>query len=301
MKTPAAPSSGFFRRHGVLLTAAGLFLGAAAGTFIYTVERPVYESTAQFRPLRPATDASGVSHSEWLQNELTALGSEQCLLRVVRNLNLENEFGMTAGEAVTKVQKELHISVLPGTTIIEVTAQGPKAADCSALVNAVVAARGEMTGSAILQSHQRERQRYEARVTTLTATVEARHLALLDAARKQGVTGAAVTTASLTGEAGTAREAWAADKVQLADMQSRLAAASLTVSIPPYAETLQAGKQAIYPIGPVWFPRTARWAVTGTVIGLTLALCLAAFRRRVDHSRTSPPVFPPRPVAAGEY
>ncbi len=105
------------------------------------MEKPVFESTAQFRPLRPAADAPGISHSEWLQTEVHALGSEQCLLRAIKNLNLVNEFSMTAGEAVVEVQKQLLVSLAPGTSIIEVKMRGPKAADCAHLVNAVVAAR----------------------------------------------------------------------------------------------------------------------------------------------------------------
>ena len=285
MNTPAAPSPGFFRRHGVLLTLAGFLLGAAAGTFIYTVETPVYESTVQFRPLRPAHEVSDISRNEWFQNEMTALGSEQCLLRVVKNLNLENEFHMTAGEAVAEVKQQLSIRPLPGTTIIEVAVQGRKARECASLVNAVVAARAEMTALAIDGEHRRAQQMYEARVNTLTASVAAKHRAL---------------SAAPAGDT-AAREALAAEKAQLAGMQSRLAEASLIPSIPPYAETLQEGKQPLLPVGPVWFPRTARWTVIGTVMGLTLSLCLAAFRRRMDRSPARPPVFPPRPVAAGEY
>ncbi len=306
MNTPAVPPSGFFRKHGVLPGAVGFLLGAAAGTFIFTVEKPVYESAAQFRPLRPPADESGISHSEWLQTEVHALGSEQCLLRVVKNLNLENGYGMTSGEAVAEVQKQLQIGLVPGTAIIEVNMQGPKAADCAHLVNAVVAARAEMTGQAIEAAHRRERQMYEARVHTLTTTVEAKHLALLDAARKQGIRDplnedAAITIASLEGNAIAARDSWLTERKQLADMRNRLAAASLSPSIPPYAEILQEGKQPVYPIGPAWFPRTARWTIIGTIIGLVLSLCLAMFRRRFDQSRAVPSVFPPRPVAASEY
>jgi capsular polysaccharide biosynthesis protein len=301
MKTSAVPRSGFFRRHGVLLTATGFLLGAAAGTFIYTVERPVYESTAQFRPLRPPTDVSGISHGEWLQNEVTALGSEQCLLRVVKNLNLENEYHMPAGEAVAELQKQIHVSVLPGSTVVSVTIRGQKAGECARLVNEVTVARDEMTKAAIQESYKRERQRCQSGVQSLTASVEARHLALLDVTRKQGVAADAVANANLTAAAKTAREAWVAEKAQLAEMRVRLAATEFPPFPSPYAEILQEGKLSVEPIVPAWFPRTARWSVIGTAIGLTLALCLAAFRRRMDQSRNSPPVFPPRPVAAGEY
>ncbi len=269
MRTPTAPRTGFFRRHGVLLTAAGFLFGAGAGTFIFTVERPVYESITQFRPLRPAGDSSGISHSEWLQNEVTTLGSAACLLRMVKNLNLETQFNMTADEAANEMQKQLQISVLPGTTIININMQGPKAEDCANFVNAVREARAEMTGYAILEEQKRERQMYQARVNTLTASIA-----------KDG------------GQPG--------DPAQLADMRDRLTTASLTLSIPPYAEILQFGKQPVFPIGPEWFPRTALWTMIGTVIGLALSLCLAAFRHRVDRS-PGPQVFPSRPIAAGEY
>ncbi len=269
MKTPTAPQTGFFRRHGVLLTAAGFLFGAGAGTFIFTVEKPVYEGTTQFRPLRPAGDATGITHSEWLQNEVTSLGSAACLLRMVKNLNLENEFHMTADEAVKEVQKQLQISVLPGTTIINITMQGPKAEGCASFVNAVRDARAEMTGYAMLEEQKRERQMYEARVNTLTASI----------AKNGGQPG---------------------EQAQLADMRSRLTTASLTLSIPPYAEILQYGKQPVLPVGPEWFPRTARWTIIGTVIGLALSLCLGAFRRRMDRN-SGPQVFPSRPVAAVEY
>ena len=269
MMTPTAPRTGFFRRHGVLLTAAGFLLGAGAGTFIFTVERPVYECTTQFRPLRPAADTSGISHSEWLQNEVTALGSAASLLRVVKNLYLETQFKMTGDEAVKEVQKQLQISVLPGTTIINVTMQGLKAEECASIVNAVRNAREEMTGYAILEEQKRERQMYEARVNTLTASI----------AKNGGQPG---------------------EQTLLADMRSRLATASLTLSLPPYAEILQEAKQPVFPVGPQWFPRTARWTLIGTMIGLVLSVCLAAFRRRMDRN-SGPQVFPSRPVAAGEY
>ena len=47
------------------------------------------------------------------------------------------------------------------------------------------------------------------------------------------------------------------------------------------------------------FPRTARWTGIGTLAGLTIALALAAFRRRPGNA--GPADFPATPLVPGEY
>src|SRR5688572_27708185 len=120
------------------ITVAGCILGVLGATFVYTVERPVFESTAIFRPLRPADDKSGASHREWLKTEAAIAGSDSTFLRVARNRNLEREWAMSTGECAAKLKEIVRVSLAEDTSLISVIVRGTKVRECAEIANSVV-------------------------------------------------------------------------------------------------------------------------------------------------------------------
>ena len=138
----------------------------------------------------------------------------------------------------------------------------------------------------------------------LTMATNLKRAAVVAEARNQGAGGdftgdAAVLNVKLSASTEALREAWLEEKARLTELQTRFAALSPYPSLPLYAEILQRGSLASVPVGPLWFPRTARWTGIGTLAGLTIALALAAFRRRPGNA--GPADFPATPLVPGEY
>jgi|GEM_PF-4774075 len=285
-------------------TVAGCILGVLGATFVYTVERPVFAGAAIFRPLRAADDQPGVSHREWLKTEAAALGAEANLMKVVRNLNLESAWSMSAGESVTEVRERMQVSIPDETTLIQVIVTGTKRAECAALANGVVKAREETVREAAWSRQSNLQSTYSARVKTLTKSSGDKHAELVVAMKSAGVTGdfsdASLLAATLTPELSAMRDAWQADAAQLAYTKEKLAEASLPQIISPYAETLQKAAPQVNSVGPSWYPRATWWAAIGAGFGLVVGVLVGALRRRMP-PRSAIGTASPLPLGAVEF
>ena len=286
-------------------TVAGCILGVLGATFIYTVERPVFESTAIFRPLRPADDSSGVSHREWLKTEAAALGSEANLKQVVRSLNLETEWSMSAGEAVNAAKERLRVSLPNETTLVQVTVTGTKAQECASLANALFRVREMVVRDAALDRQGRIQSSYKARVKTLAQSSASKRATLIAAVKGVGLTAdssdAVLLAATLPPELSPLRDAWQTDVTQLAYTKEKLAGASLPQILSPYAEVLQYAEPQVNAAGPSWSPRAAWWALMGAGLGLAAGLLVSAVRRRMPPQPKFSSPASPVPLGAVEY
>src|SRR5436190_5429870 len=118
MNTSAVPARGFFRRYALGMAFTGFLGGLMSGTFVATQQKPVFESRAVCRPIRPENEQSGVSSHDWLHTEAAIMGSQKNLEEVTRNLNLTSEWACSVDECVKRLKSSLEITVPPETELV---------------------------------------------------------------------------------------------------------------------------------------------------------------------------------------
>jgi hypothetical protein len=306
MKTSAVPAQGFFRRYALGIAFTGFVAGIMTGTFLATVEKPVFESTTVCRPIRPDKGESGASHREWLNTEAVALGAHANLQRVTKNLNLSHEWKCSEDECVRILQSRLEIAVPPETELVRVTARGNSSQECAALVNGVILAREELTKPEARPEAVERLRAIAARTNAIRDSRDQKRKELVGAVKALGagpgiLTDDELNALNLPELLAQSREEWRAEANRLHAAVSELntAGASLERQA-PYAEVLEPGMPSVNPVPREWFPRAAWWAVVGATAGLLLAALLAVLSRRMPR-REGPDHLSPQPLMAGEY
>jgi hypothetical protein len=300
-----APSPARFPWNTLWLTLAGIFFGGLAAVFIRTVDKPFFESTAVCRLSRPATDTSGVSYREWLNTEAVAMGSEENLRRVTRNLNLAAEWHRGELECVDVLKERLEFSAVPGTEIIRVTARGPKATECAALVNGVLDARKDSVQDAqkYVQNFENEERSYW--VKTLTSSCTNKRAELLAGVKSlnlptDNVSDKALMDLTLPKPLDLLRRDWFAETARLEQATRESKTTAISLAPMRYAEILEHGRPSVNPVEISWAPRAASWSLMGGALGLGIGILLGFLCRR-SPAGPSNLQSSPQQLAAFEY
>ncbi|HEX2747552.1 MAG TPA: hypothetical protein VHM91_06115 [Verrucomicrobiales bacterium] len=283
----AQPRS-LFPRYTLWLILAGVIAGGIVGMYLNFTEKIEFESVTLCRPVRPATAPAGASPQEWVKSEAAAMGSQENLLRVVRNLNLDAEWNMTPESCVERLRKMIAIETASGDTLIRVVARSSKTAESASLVNGVVVARGEFyrekepPGQTPGGKQYEQRVLLAAHVETLDISSLRKRVALreaLEAAKLMPEFGndAAIKGLTLTGELEKLRGDWLAETAQLEKAKAELAALAAPVPGVEYAEILEKGVPAMNPVDPGIRQRSTLWTLIGGGAGLLLSLILGRF------------------------
>lgn len=306
MKTSAVPAPGFFRRYALGIAFTGFVAGIMTGTFLATIEKPVFESTTVCRPIRPDKGESGTSHREWLNTEAVALGAHANLRMVVKNLNLSYEWKCSEDECIRILQSRLEIKVPPETELVRITARGDSSQECAALVNGVVLAREDLTKPEPRPEAVERVRAIAARTKALRHSRDQKRAELAGAIKALGagrsiLTDDELNALNLPALLAQSREEWRAEanRLDAAILELNTSGASLERQA-PYAEVLEPGMPSVNPVPREWFPRAAWWAAAGATAGLLLAALLAVFSRRTPR-RDEPDHLSPQPLMAGEY
>jgi hypothetical protein len=272
----AQPRS-LFPRYILWLILAGVIAGGIVGMYLNFTEKIEFESVTLCRPVSPATAPAGASPQEWVKSEAAAMGAQENLLRVVRNLNLDAEWNMTPESCVERLRK-----------LIRVVARSSKTAESASLVNGVVVARGEFYREKEPPGQTPGGKQYEQRVLlathveTLDISSLRKRVALreaLEAAKLMPEFGndAAIKGLTLTGELEKLRGDWLAETAQLEKAKAELAALAAPVPGVEYAEILEKGVPAMNPVDPGIRQRSTLWTLIGGGAGLLLSLILGRF------------------------
>ena len=274
----------------LLLPLGGLIAGMLAATFIYTVEQPVFESTAICRLIRPEDSPKDIPHREWLHTEAIALTSAANFEQLARQLNLENEWKLSRSECVTRLQKSLYVKIDPDTSLIRITSQGEKPVEIATLVNAAISARETAVNAALQQDLTLQRYAVEARTTALRHSIASRRAALIAAKPSElpeaGESDEILTNAQLAPDLEPLRQAWLSEKRQLAWTEEKMDTLASQSPSRIYAEILQKAAPVLEPISPRWTGRAVTWSATGAGAGLAAGLGLLALRRRLPQEET---------------
>lgn len=135
------PSPSLFPGCTLWLTIAGALCGIVSAFYLNMADPVEYEGTAVVRPVRHPGGASGASHREWLNTEVTAMESQENLQRVARNLNLEAELKKSRDECVQTLKGMVKVEAIPDSALVRVTVRSSKAPESAEVANAVVTAR----------------------------------------------------------------------------------------------------------------------------------------------------------------
>lgn len=274
----------------LLLPLGGLIAGMLAATFIYTVEQPVFESTAICRLIRTEDSPKDIPHREWLHTEAIALTSAANFEQLARQLNLENEWKLSRSECVTRLQKSICVKIDPDTSLIRITSQGEKPVEIATLVNAAISARETAVNAALQQDLTLQRYAVEARTTALRHSIASRRAALIAAKPSElpeaGESDEILTNAQLAPDLEPLRQAWLSEKRQLAWTEEKMDTLASQSPNRIYAEILQKAAPVLEPISPRWTGRAVTWSATGAGAGLAAGLGLLALRRRLPQEET---------------
>lgn len=316
MKTPAVTALEFFRRNAAFLTILavfGLALGLLAGLLTVSLEKPVYQGRVLCRPIRPASDRSDIPHDVWLATEAVALGSPENLAHAVRELNLERELRMSLGEAAQYIRKHLEISVVPGSALVEVTVRTNSNKEAANIATGVINARRNEAENLRRRGSDSavQRQFLPGRIAFSKNSCEEKRITLLAVMQKHGIPAAAatgpLTDADLIAQAlhpdlASACDAWRGEAIQLEAFQAQLAAANAALElVPQYAEILEEAYPSVNPISTDPMGHIYRFTLTGTAIGLGIALLVAVMFRRGPASGAPVPPLSQIPLAVGDY
>jgi uncharacterized protein involved in exopolysaccharide biosynthesis len=298
-----APSPSLFPKHALWLTIAGVLFGGLAAVYINMAEKRQFESHTVCRPVRPATDVSGISHREWLNTEAAAMGSNENLLRVTRNLNLDSEWNLSATECVEALKGMVKVETIPDSALIRVIARSMKTVEAAALVNAVVVARDEFYQDKRDREKNIEQAVRSGRVDALNTSSARKRRALLDgleAARllPENANDESLKELTLPKPLESLRNEWIAEAARLEEAKRISESVAASGSNKAYAEILERGMPSLNPVDPGIQARITKWTISGAGVGLLLSYILGRFS-----SRTSDEA-PPReqaPIPTGEY
>ncbi len=133
------------------------------------------------------TDANLARGGNYLETQFKTITAQETLLRVVKNINLENEWGMTAAEAAGKLERMIETEQDRGTEIVTITAWSTKASEAADIANAVRAAYEERRKSIEEERSKRLSQNVTGQITLQDAAVEKARLEMLDIMKKHGI------------------------------------------------------------------------------------------------------------------
>jgi hypothetical protein len=323
MKASAVPAPGFFRRYALGMVLAGLLAGAIAGIILSTLEKPVFESTAVFRPMRMEAAPAEVSYRERLNTEAATLASQKHLEQVALRLNLLQEWQCSMDECVAMLKSRLRIAAVPDTELIRIVAQGPSAKECAPIANAIIAAREDQLPVSVRREVAQPAVRPEvaARISELSTKITAlqksawqKKSELVAAIRAMNIPVStysgddAINALTLPQLLADARAEWHAELALVETAKAELAASGAHARrsgvyspVPlPYAEILESAVPSVNPVPREWMPRAAIWSTAGALAALVLCLLLS-----IEDRRSTPPDEPEpakrQPLLAGEY
>jgi hypothetical protein len=297
-------SAPLFPKYTLWLTIAGFLLGLLAATYISVSQKHEFESITVFRPVRPAGEESGVPHREWLNTEAAALASQENLLRVAKNFNLESEWNRSEAECVQALKNMVRVESMSDSSLIRVLARSSKSSESASIVNEVVAARGKFYQEKHGSDEERQRAaRSAARVDEVELSCLRRRRAFLDGLEAAKLlpdytTDAGLKELTLPEPLEKLRSEWIAETARIQEAKKLSEALYAQSRVPPYAEILEQGTPSMNPVDTGIQARMSRWAGMGAGAGLLLSYVLGRFTGRTPGA--SPPQKP-GPVPPVEY
>ncbi len=146
-----------------------------------------------------SNDQRSTQGGNWLETQFKTITAQETLLRVVKNLNLETDWGMTAAEAAGKLERMIETEQDRGTEIVTITAWSTKAEEAANVANAVRAAYEERRKAIEEDRSKRLSQNVASQITLQEAAVEKARLEMLDIMKKHDI----VDTIPLSSGTGT--------------------------------------------------------------------------------------------------
>ena len=132
-------------------------------------------------------DARGLQGGNWLETQFKTITAQETLLRVVKNLNLENDWGMTATEAAGRLERMIETEQDRGTEIVTITAWSTKAEEAANIANAVRAAYEERRKTIEEDRSKRLSQTVASQTIVQEGLVEKARLEMLDIMKKHDI------------------------------------------------------------------------------------------------------------------
>lgn len=132
-------------------------------------------------------DLLGTRSGNWLETQFKTMTARDTLLKVVKNLNLETQWGVGADEAASKLDKMIETEQERGTEIVAIIAWSTKAAEAADIANAVRAAYEERRNASEEDRVRRLGQTIAAQITTQEANVEKARLDMLELMKRHNI------------------------------------------------------------------------------------------------------------------
>jgi len=132
-------------------------------------------------------DARNTMSGNWLETQFKSITSKDTLLRVVRNLNLETAWGMSADEATNKLEKMIETEQERGTEIVAIIAWSTKAAESADIANAVRVAYEERRTTIEQERARRLAQNVASQITLQEAAVEKSRLEMIEIMKRHDI------------------------------------------------------------------------------------------------------------------
>lgn len=132
-------------------------------------------------------DAAMTRTGGWLETQFKILTSKNNLMKVVKNQNLETEWGMGPDEAAEKLLRMIESEQERGTEIMAVTVWSPKSVEAAALANGLMKAYEETRNEMEEDRVRRRTQALEVNKNKLMEDVEKSRVSMLDIMKKNNI------------------------------------------------------------------------------------------------------------------
>lgn len=181
-------------RWGVILLT--FFLISLACLVIIALLDRKYQSTTRFRvQLSSAMNAFNTNaisersaySGNWLETEFKTVTSHESLSLVVKQLNLDQTWGIPFDEAIGKLEKMIETETERGTEIMTVIVSSTKRDEAAAIANAVRDAYESKRKEGEAEKIRRMTQTLEAKIKSQENVLEAAQMAMNEVARKYGI------------------------------------------------------------------------------------------------------------------
>ncbi|HEX2750438.1 MAG TPA: polysaccharide biosynthesis tyrosine autokinase, partial [Verrucomicrobiales bacterium] len=123
----------------------------------------------------------------WLETQFKGILSRDTLNRVVKNLNLESEWGVSADECASKLERMIEADQERGTEIVTITGWSTKAAEAASIANGVRVAYEERRTAMEVERVNRLTQNTDAQITRQVGIVETARLHMMDVMKKHNI------------------------------------------------------------------------------------------------------------------
>ena len=181
-------------RWGVILLT--FFLIALASLVIIALLDKKYQSTTRFRVLLSSAidpfQTNEISNrsaysGNWLETEFKTVTAHETLSLVIKKLNLDQTWGLTFDEALTKLERMIETETERGTEIMTVIVSSVRRDEAAAIANEVREAYDAQRQEIEAERIRRLTQTLDAKIKSSENDLEAARIVMNEVARKHGI------------------------------------------------------------------------------------------------------------------